>query len=40
MIKPNLALQRLTTRPPDHAMLEVAIHSFQCMRRAEAEIVP
>ncbi|MCQ3937308.1 MAG: DUF1385 domain-containing protein [Chloroflexi bacterium] len=39
MIKPNLALQRLTTRPPDHAMLEVAIQSFQSMRKAEAEIV-
>ncbi len=39
MIKPNLALQRLTTRDPDHSMLEVAIESFQSMRRAEAEIV-
>jgi uncharacterized protein YqhQ len=39
MIKPNLALQSLTTREPDHAMLEVAIHSFQNMRQAEQEIV-
>lgn len=39
MIKPNLALQRLTTRTPDLAMLEVAIQSFQSMRRAEAEII-
>lgn len=39
MIKPNLALQHLTTRDPDHSMLEVAIQSFQSMRRAEAEIV-
>lgn len=39
MIKPNLALQSLTTREPDHAMLEVAIQSFQTMRRAEEEIV-
>lgn len=38
LIKPNLALQLLTTRPPDLAMLEVAIESFQSMRRAEAEI--
>lgn len=38
LIKPNLVLQRLTTRPPDHAMLEVAICSFQSMRKAEAEI--
>jgi len=35
MIKPNLALQRLTTREPDREMLEVAIESFQCMRKAE-----
>jgi uncharacterized protein YqhQ len=39
MIKPNLALQHLTTRDPDQSMLEVAIESFQSMRRAEAEIV-
>jgi len=39
MIKPNLALQSLTTREPDHAMLEVAIQSFQTMRQAESEIV-
>ena len=38
LIKPNLALQLLTTRPPDLAMLEVAIASFQSMRKAEAEI--
>ncbi len=37
MIKPNLALQRLTTREPDLEMLEVAIQSFQAMRKAEAE---
>jgi uncharacterized protein YqhQ len=37
LIKPNLALQRLTTRTPDLAMLEVAIQSFQAMRKAEAE---
>jgi uncharacterized protein YqhQ len=39
LIKPNLALQHLTTRTPDLSMLEVAIHSFQSMRKAEAEIV-
>jgi uncharacterized protein YqhQ len=39
MIKPNLALQSLTTREPDYAMLEVAIHSFLNMRQAEQEIV-
>ena len=39
MIKPNLALQSLTTREPDLQMLEVAIQSFQSMRQAEQEIV-
>jgi len=38
LIKPNLALQHLTTRDPDLSMLEVAIESFQAMRKAEAEI--
>ncbi len=38
LIKPNLALQLLTTRPPDREMLAVAIESFQSMRKAEAEI--
>jgi len=38
IIKPNLALQHLTTRDPDLSMLEVAIESFQSMRKAEAEI--
>ncbi len=39
MIKPNLALQHLTTRTPDLAMLEVAIQSFQSMRKAESEVL-
>jgi uncharacterized protein YqhQ len=39
LIKPNLALQLLTTRTPDLAMLEVAIQSFQSMRKAETEII-
>jgi uncharacterized protein YqhQ len=38
LIKPNLALQHLTTRIPDNSMLEVAIASFQSMRKAENEI--
>ena len=37
LIKPNLALQHLTTREPDMKMLEVAIESFQSMRKAERE---
>lgn len=39
MIKPNLALQHLTTREPDLQMMEVAIQSFQSMRKAEQEFV-
>ena len=35
LIKPNLALQHLTTRTPDLSMLEVAIESFKSMRKAE-----
>lgn len=38
LIKPNLALQRLTTRTPDLDMLAVAIQSFKSMRKAEADI--
>jgi len=37
LIKPNLALQALTTRQPDNSMLEVAIESFKTMRKAEQE---
>jgi uncharacterized protein YqhQ len=37
LIKPNLALQSLTTREPDKDMLEVAIESFNAMRKAEQE---
>jgi uncharacterized protein YqhQ len=39
LIKPNMALQSLTTREPDRSMLEVAIASFKTMRNAELEIV-
>jgi uncharacterized protein YqhQ len=39
MIKPNLALQSLTTREPDASMLEVAIASFNKMREAEAAVL-
>jgi len=39
LIKPNLALQSLTTRQPDASMLEVAIESFKTMRQAEQEFV-
>lgn len=39
LIKPNLALQSLTTREPDFSMLEVAIESFKSMRQAEQEFI-
>ncbi len=39
MIKPNLALQSLTTRQPDASMLEVAITSFKTMRQAEEAVL-
>ena len=38
LIRPNLALQRLTTREPDLEMLEVSIASFNTMRHNEAEL--
>jgi uncharacterized protein YqhQ len=37
IVKPNLALQHLTTREPDEKMLEVAISAFESMRKAEAD---
>lgn len=37
LIQPNLALQALTTREPNPAMLEVAIEAFRSMRSAEQE---
>lgn len=38
LILPNLALQSLTTREPDAAMLEVAIAAFRSMQQAEREL--
>jgi uncharacterized protein YqhQ len=38
LIKPNLALQHLTTREPDLAMLEVSIAAFKAMRAEEARL--
>jgi len=37
LVAPNLALQRLTTRPPDEGMLEVGIAAFQEMKRLEEQ---
>lgn len=39
MIRPNLALQRLTTREPSLDMLEVSIAAFQTMRSEEERLV-
>lgn len=36
IVRPNLALQSLTTREPDEKIIEVAIAAFQAMRQAEA----
>jgi uncharacterized protein YqhQ len=38
IVRPNLALQGLTTREPDLKMLEVAIRSFNEMRAAEQAV--
>lgn len=38
LVRPNLALQRLTTREPSLEMLEVSIAAFNAMRAAEREI--
>lgn len=35
LVKPNLALQSLTTREPDAKMIEVAIAAFEEMKKAE-----
>jgi uncharacterized protein YqhQ len=38
IVAPSMALQRLTTRPPDDSMLEVAIVSFKRVQADEGEI--
>lgn len=40
LLAPNLALQRLTTREPDPAMIEVALAAFEAMRAQESESAP
>ncbi len=40
MIRPNMALQLLTTHEPDLKMLEVSIEAFNTMRDAEVEFAP
>jgi len=38
IVKPNLAMQCLTTREPDLAMLEVSIAAFNAMRQGENQL--
>jgi len=38
MVKPNLALQRLTTAEPDETMLEVSIAAFNAMLKEEEKL--
>jgi uncharacterized protein YqhQ len=38
LIWPNLALQHLTTRPPDQGMLEVAIRGFEALLERERKL--
>lgn len=40
LIRPNLALQKLTTREPDAAMAEVALAAFNAMLEKELELNP
>lgn len=37
LIKPNLALQKMTTREPDEEIIEVGIRAFQAMQEAEGK---
>ncbi len=39
LIRPNMALQRLTTREPSTEILEVSIAAFNAMRSAEKDVV-
>jgi len=40
IVKPNLALQHITTREPDLDMLEVSIAAFKAMRSQEGSLQP
>ena len=40
LIKPNLALQRLTTREPDDSMLEVSIAALRAVLEGEQRLAP
>lgn len=40
IVRPNLELQKMTTREPDNAMLEVAVAAFNSMMEAERQFSP
>jgi uncharacterized protein YqhQ len=40
LVKPNLALQKMTTREPDAGMAEVALAAFNAMLQKENELAP
>ncbi len=40
LVRPNLALQRMTTREPDAAIVEVALAAFSAMLEKERELSP
>jgi len=40
LMAPGLWLQKITTKPPDHGQIEIAIASFQEVLRAEAAAAP
>jgi uncharacterized protein YqhQ len=37
LMKPGIWLQRITTQPPDHSQIEIAVMSFRELRRGAAE---
>jgi uncharacterized protein YqhQ len=37
LMKPGIWLQRITTQPPDHTQIEIAVTSFRELLRREAE---
>jgi uncharacterized protein YqhQ len=39
LVKPNMALQHLTTRVPTADMLEVSIAAFNAMKARETELI-
>ncbi len=40
IVKPNLALQKLTTREPSEDMIEVSIAAFNAMQSGESQVIP